>query len=115
MVYAGKEAKMILKELTCVIFGHQWNESGSSTCLRHDFNVEFGHHRICSRCHLQQNLTTRYCPTCYDEFNDKLRRIAGPGVLCGAPKGLLRVDIKKHGPAHKSVRPCPGEDVNVIL
>ena len=77
----------IRKELTCVILGHQWNATGNSTCLRHDFNVEFGHYRVCDRCHLQQNLTTKFCPTCYDKFTAMLRSTAGPGLLVAIQKG----------------------------
>ncbi|KKM93491.1 hypothetical protein LCGC14_1207900 [marine sediment metagenome] len=57
---------MSLKELKCAIIGHNWMESGHSTCMKH--NKEHAHYRICERCGLQENIGNKSCVMCAAEF-----------------------------------------------
>ena len=56
-----------MKELICVLFGHQWSETGHRTCQVH--HHKFAEYKICGRCDLQKNISKRYCQPCMDKFH----------------------------------------------
>ncbi len=60
---------MSLKELKCAILGHIWSETGKMKCMRHE--KEYAHYRICERCKLQENLSSKTCTMCLVEYQAK--------------------------------------------
>ena len=56
-------------EFLCILFGHEWNISGKTTCLEHqqDFNV----YNECVRCGLRKYSRT-FCVKCFDKLTNVL-------------------------------------------
>lgn len=58
-----------LKELTCVIFGHDLSVSGKTTCQTH--KQVFNEFRECERCGVRL-VGPDHCPECYIDFKNTL-------------------------------------------
>lgn len=54
-----------LKELLCVLFGHEWNNYGICKCLKHGY--AYDEYNKCARCGLE-NHGIKYCIHCFTEF-----------------------------------------------
>lgn len=50
-----------LKELLCVVFGHDWTEHGARTCVKH--SVMLDEYNICGRCGLENHIR-QTCQQC---------------------------------------------------
>ncbi len=62
-----------LKELMCVIFGHNWSESGEKTCPKHD--AVYSKFETCHKCGLTRNIGEKLCPSCWIEFGQTLQMV----------------------------------------
>ncbi len=60
------------REIICVVFGHNWTESGSKTCTKH--NHEYGKYVTCDRCGLTKTIGDKICGVCWTEFGITLRK-----------------------------------------
>lgn len=56
-----------IKELWCVLFGHEWMEYGCKTCETH--KNTFDEYNTCNRCGLEYH-TQKCCDDCYRDFQD---------------------------------------------
>ena len=59
------------REIICVVFRHNWTESGSKTCTKH--NHEYGKYVTCGRCGLTKTTGDKLCGVCWIEFCIALR------------------------------------------
>jgi len=59
-----------IKELLCVLFGHNWDEYGEKKCLKH--NTVYDKHNTCSRCGLEKHTKPNYCQLCFDKTIEKI-------------------------------------------
>ena len=64
-------------ELLCVIFGHSWDETGSSECQKH--GTKYNEYAVCSSCGVVEHRGPTYCLRCLAEFKSRLS--TGDGKL----------------------------------
>ena len=54
------------KEIACVLFGHDWDESGHRKCMEH--SVIHGKYNTCSHCGLTKHIGPLTCEKCFGDF-----------------------------------------------
>lgn len=60
------------KEIVCVVFGHDWAETGHTKCGLHD--KVYAQYETCSDCGLTKHIGEKHCSLCYDAMVSKLKK-----------------------------------------